>query len=440
MTLKINPDAFPVYRIYFMPETVSITLIYSIVLVPLLIVGVASLLTVFQNYFQDDVCPPSGCSKIGMHKKSNIEDEQNPRYLDEATASNHGNWKVKSIFIYPLKSCRGVEMEKADLVDTGLKYDRQFSFAQLKSPFPMSEQDSKETTANHQWKFVTQREYPLLVQVKTEVWVPDPRSPSYSTDLPFVQTAGAIVITFPWQEDGWKGMLANFFAWINGSRPEKSFKVPFNPTEEQIHRDYMQESFTIWKETVSATNMGLHIPPEFKYFLGCRNPLTLFRVRSNREVFRTAPRKEALGFQPVTGFADAFPLHILGVSSMQELSRTQAPGSPSLSVKRFRPNIIAEGAPPYEEEKWTKIEIGGQVYYVACRCVRCLIPNINPDTGVRHGSEPNKTLRATRNVDAGAPLSGCLGMNMVPAKLTGEIHVGDELKVLEEGEHVYMPM
>ena len=41
---------------------------------------------------------------------------------------------------------------------------------------------------------------------------------------------------------------------------------------------------------------------------------------------------------------------------------------------------------------------------------------MDPDTGIRHAVEPDKTLRATRAIDAGAPGGGCLGMMMVPAE------------------------
>ena len=60
-------------------------------------------------------------------------------------------------------------------------------------------------------------------------------------------------------------------------------------------------------------------------------------------------------------------------------------------------------------------------------------------TGERHPTEPDRTLRSFRNVDAGAgDLVGCLGMQMVPIKQENTIRVGDELTVLETGEHFYL--
>jgi uncharacterized protein YcbX len=421
----------------FLPEPISTLLLWITFMVPLLVVLAAVGLIAFPA-FQDHTPSPAGCTRLGLHERSNISDEMDPKY-HQGTPQSDGTWKVKSLLVYPIKSCRGVELERSGVVSTGLRYDRQFTFAQLKSPFPVSQADSTEKKASHEWKFATQREFPLMSQVKTELWIPDPKKSNYKPDLPYVRTGGAIVLTFPWQETGLRGTLASAVAKMQGTVPTKSFTIPFAPTDEQIERDYMQERVTIWKETVTATNMGLHVPPELKYFLGIRNPFTLFRINNYREVFRTAPRKEKLGWQPITAFADAFPIHLMGVASMQELSHSQAPGSPSLSVRRFRPNIVIEGPPPYEEEKWKKISLGKDKFIVTCRCVRCLLPNVDPESGIRHGSEPNRTLRAIRNVDPGAPLAGCLGMNVVPAAEEGFVSVGDEIKVYEEGDHVYIP-
>jgi uncharacterized protein YcbX len=67
------------------------------------------------------------------------------------------------------------------------------------------------------------------------------------------------------------------------------------------------------------------------------------------------------------------------------------------------------------------------------------MPNVDPVTGERHPTEPDKTLRSFRTVDAGTgPNIGCLGMQLVPISREGALRVGDEITVLEVGEHVYV--
>ena len=262
---------------------------------------------------------PPGCKKLGLRAASNLRDEFDHKYAkaDSPGKDKDGTekWRVKSIWIYPVKSCRGVELYRGAMVETGLQYDRQFMLAQLASKFPLSEDDIKKGVKTHQWKFLTQRQNPLMSQVKTEIWVPDPSSSTYSENSWAVQAGGAIVITFPFVEDGWRGLVNTLKAAVQGRKPERTFRVPFSPTTDQIKRNgYTLEGVNIWKDHPEALNMSVHLPPELAYAIGCRNPLALFRVAAGkeREVFRCAPRKDVLGWQPITGFADAVsqPSHV----------------------------------------------------------------------------------------------------------------------------------
>lgn len=75
------------------------------------------------------------------------------------------------------------------------------------------------------------------------------------------------------------------------------------------------------------------------------------------------------------------------------------------------------------------------------------MPNIDPDTGIRHRVEPDRSLRKHRDVDEGAPKYGCLGMQLCPmfcdaddpSKREAVLEVGMELSVLQRGSHVYIP-
>jgi uncharacterized protein YcbX len=393
---------------------------------------VLALVLVNSPLAKDDTTPPKGCSRYGLRKKSNLSDEV------KASQTRKNPLTVKSLWIYPVKGCQGVELEEAEVIDTGVKYDRQFSFAQLHSPFPLSAADTEDTKSAHQWRFISQREFPLLSQITPELWVPDPSLPDYSPDLPYVKTGGALIIRYPYEEDGWRGALKSLAAKLRFRRPEKSFIVPYAPTPEQIKQDYKIEPFKIWSDVPQSINMAQHVPPELKYYLGVRNPLSIFRVSSLREVFRCAPRKETLGWQPITGFADAYPLNLVGLSSVHAASDMQPHGSPALRVLRFRPNIVLAGSEPFAEDSWTKIRIGSGEYHVACRCVRCKVPNIDLETGARHQVEPYKTLITKRNIDTGAPNLGCMGMQMVPVLQEGKMAVGDVIEVLGTGEHEYI--
>jgi hypothetical protein len=252
---------------------------------------------------------PKGCIQLGV-KRSNISNEfDKESYRVRPLGTDQGLEKrgtVRSLWIYPVKSCKGIEVEETTVLHTGLEYDRMFTFAMLKSPGVDEKNDSRH------WQFITQRQYPLLATVKTELWIPDPRRAGHGPSIDAHQN-GVLIIRFPRTGAIWLRGLTALASWI-GVLPEREFQVPFNPTEEQIARaGYPYEKITVWKDTVEALNMGTEVPTELQHYLRLDKELALFRAddRMLREVYRCAPKKEELGWQPVIGFPDAVSPHAI---------------------------------------------------------------------------------------------------------------------------------
>ena len=399
-------------------------------------------------YGRDD--KPEGCRKLGLSGESYLADEHDERYKGAMAGQQNGRttWRVKSLWIYPVKSCRGVEIRSGTVTGTGMEYDRQFCFAQLSSKFPVSANTPQEEKAKHTWKFITQRALPPMATIKTEVWLPDPSSPTFSEENPNVRSDGVLVVKFPHIqfEEGVMGKVKDLLALVLG-QSEREVRLPFNPTQEQIsEKGYTVDDMEIWKDNprslmIASTETDEAWIQELRSYLGITNHLALFRVSKDnqpREVYRCAPRKEELGYQPTVGFQDAYPLHMLNLASVRDVASKLQKGAPALSARNFRPNIVISGGGAYDEDSWKRIKIAGYRYYVSCRTVRCLLPNVNPNTGKRHGSEPNRTLKEFRCIDPGDPKNACLGMQMVPALEDSKIQVGDEIEVLETGEHLYI--
>ena len=385
---------------------------------------------------------PEGCRRLGLSGKSHLADEHDDRYKGAVEGQQNGahTWRVKSLWVYPVKSCRGVELETGTVLGTGMEYDRQFSFAQLSSKFPVSANTPREEKAKHTWKFMTQRTLPSMATIRTEVWVPDRSSRTYSERHPNVESGGVLVIKFPsiQSEEGFIGKMKDLFSLVFGY-PEREAHVPFNPTPEQIaQKGYAVDDMEIWKDkprslVIASTEKADAWIEELRSYLGITNHLALFRVSTGdqpREVYRCAPRREDLGYQPTVGFQDAYPVHILNLASVRDIESNFQKGAPPLSARNFRPNIVITGGDAYDEDSWKRIKIGAFLYYVSCLTVRCLLPNVHPVTG--------KTLKDFRCIDAGDPKNACLGMHMVPALEDNKIKVGDEIKVLQTGEHLYI--
>jgi hypothetical protein len=96
-----------------------------------------------------------------------------------------------------------------------------------------------------------------------------------------------------------------------------------------------------------------------------------------------------------------------------------------VSADLFDPN---SGAVPYGAEAEGKGRAG---IYMLDRCARCMVPNIDPDTGIRDNFLPYRVLQEYRQVDKQAAQKGkpCFGMLSVPREKQGVIKVGDIFRV-----------
>ncbi len=123
-----------------------------------------------------------------------------------------------------------------------------------------------------------------------------------------------------------------------------------------------------------------------------------------------------------TAFSDGFPLLLISEASLNDLnSRLKTP----VSMQRFRPNIVVSGCLPFAEDNWKKIRIGDIVFRIVKPCSRCVIPNVNIETGVRE-SEPIKTLSSYRKRDRKI----YFGQNVI-ANSSGKIETGMSVEIIE---------
>ncbi|KAK1831376.1 putative molybdenum ion binding protein [Podospora conica] len=375
--------------------------------------------------------------------------------------------RLRSLWIYPIKSCKGIELTESRVLPTGLEFDRLFTFAQLKSPFPVRLDTPEEEKSRHQWHFITQREYPLLATIQVDLFVPDlTKIRGHEAQDDDASSEAFIVLRFPWVDRGWLGNLAWLVAKLSrGWRalPEKEVVLPvaFPDADEIEERRYSFDEVTIWRQPVTALNMESELPRELRLYLGVSNKLGIFRIDPARlrPIYRCAPAEAEAGYQPCVGFQDAYPLHLLNLSSVRDLE-SKIPKDDDLrhlDPRRFRANLIIDGPAAYEEDSWKEIRftpapssVRGAAesprFHVSCRTVRCKLPNVDPDTGFRHPAEPDRAMRKHREVDEGAKGKGCLGMQLTPLydepdapMLEGWLEVGMGVEVLGTGEHLYIP-
>lgn len=218
--------------------------------------------------------------------------------------------KVQSLYIYPVKSCRGIELARSKVLPTGLEYDRLYTFALPREPSLQTEKPGPgETNADVLWEIQTLRQLPLLANVKVDLWLPD--ATKTSRQLGKVEDA-FLVLRFPWKDGGLPGLLqwvtAKLSRGLKGV-PEKEFMLPLDfPSPGEINRrGYEYANVKVWKDVTCALNLKSELPRELTQYLGVKRPLGIFRMdpAKQRKVFRCAPPKDLVGYQPVIDFHDA---------------------------------------------------------------------------------------------------------------------------------------
>ncbi|XP_043700692.1 mitochondrial amidoxime reducing component 2 isoform X1 [Telopea speciosissima] len=245
--------------------------------------------------------------------------------------------EVSSIFIYPIKSCRGISVSKAPIASTGFRWDRQW------------------VIINSKGRAYTQRVEPKLalieIQLPNEAFTDDwePTNTSY------------LVLRAP-------GM--------------NELKVSMKSSGKVI------DGVTVWEWSGSALDEGAEASEWFSNYIG--KPSRLVRFIEGSET-RAVDPEYARGYR--TMFSDGFPFMLLSQGSLNALNELFKEPFP---VNRFRPNILVDGCLPYAEDLWTEIKINNLTFYGVKLCARCKIPTINQENGIA-GSEPTEMLMKVRS-------------------------------------------
>lgn len=129
------------------------------------------------------------------------------------------------------------------------------------------------------------------------------------------------------------------------------------------------------------------------------------------------------------GYADAHPLLVTSLSSLDALNeRILERGGQPVPMDRFRPNVVVSGWPePHTEDRVRRAVVGDVELGYAKDCVRCAVPMVDQETGLRDGPEPTRTLATYRRDPDGGVTFGMKAAVVSP----GTIAVGDKIDVLE---------
>ena len=251
--------------------------------------------------------------------------------------------RIARLFVYPIKSCAGVELAEAVLTATGLDLDRAWM------------------VVDPQGEFVTQRELPRMALIR-------PQLKHYD-----------MVLRAP-------GMLA--------------LHVSLNEVQEPVE-------VVVWRDTVKAYDMGDVAAQWFTDFLNADRPAgmpeqRLRLVRFDPDHQRLSNKKWTGEVDAPNQFSDGFPVLVLSQAALDGLNeRLAKAGHKPVGIERFRPNIVLAGIEAHDEDRLDELSIATSEGVARLKmvkpCPRCPIPNIDPATATS-SPEVGDTMQAYRSL------------------------------------------
>ena len=273
--------------------------------------------------------------------------------------------QITDLYIYPVKSLKGIALKKVHTGLRGFKYDREWMI-----------------TDSH-YHFISQREIESMATLKTGI--------------------------------------------DNASLILRSNTNQFSVSLHSEKLDQVRA--TVWGDICDAYDEGDEVSNWLTEELGEYKGSSLRLVRFSADGERVVPEEYLNGVKAQSAFSDQFPYLITSWESLSKLNQVlNDKKSKEVSMNRFRPNIVVQGVDDLEKMTASDLSCDEAQYSFGLRkpCKRCKIVTINQDTGeIMEPKEPLATLVKLKFSDA---IKGAFfGQNAILLSDDCTIRVGDEL-------------
>ena len=229
--------------------------------------------------------------------------------------------QVTDIYIYPVKSLKGIPVKEAETSLRGFKYDREWMIT------------------DSDYQFLTQRQIEKMATITVSI--------------------------------------ARDFLFLKSS---KGNELKIDLSAKRVE----SVQVSVWDDICDAYDEGedasYWLTDELGYWQG--KTLRLVRFCSDRK--RPVPEKYLHGHEAESSFSDQFPYLITTWNSLKKLNKgLRENGKQEVTMARFRPNIVVSDITSIENK--TSLDLsskeGNYKFGLRKPCKRCKITTINQDTG-----------------------------------------------------------
>lgn len=297
----------------------------------------------------------------------------------------HNVGKIHSLYIYPIKSMKGIEVKIGECTKRGLKCgeleDRNFL---------VMDESLK--------KYVTAKDYKKMLTIQPSI----------------------------------KNGILNLYSCLT----QKDINIVIDDVTEKRHIIKVE---CYEKGICEGLDCGDDVSDFLKEALGTSNNLRLIKYSSSLFNQRKAivHKNQTLNY-PIkkdhdVQYQDEGPFMIMTTNSLDDLNNKIK--DDVMSIERFRPTIMIEcneNISPFNEDYWNDIYVEDVKFYHMKPCTRCVITMINSNTGsLSKNGEPLKTLRTYRL--SPEKLRKVYGESPVMGVVVGILNGG----IIKEGDTVY---
>lgn len=313
----------------------------------------------------------------------------NPSLREGVERTNFlGNLSLKSITIYPIKSCAGFSVDTWPLSSIGLQHDREWL---LRSP---------------SGEILTQKKVPGMGLISTSI------------DL----LHGILVVESP------------------------CCKVKLQIVLDETSGYGVKEEVDVYGQRYEVQGYDSKVNLWFTKAIG--RPCALVRCFGSKNSYcinKNARVSMCRDVQSKLNFVNEAQLLLISEESVQDLnnriiSNLNSTCDPQQKIHidpmRFRPNLLISGGEPFMEDNWKSLNIGKEYFTSVGGCNRCQMINLNTKAGeVQKSKEPLATL-ATYRRRQGKILFGILLQYEKTITAVGEKEENAEPR-LQVGQRVY---
>ncbi|XP_075060384.1 mitochondrial amidoxime reducing component 2 [Mixophyes fleayi] len=247
--------------------------------------------------------------------------------------------EVSHLFLYPVKSCKGIPLDVAECMEYGLRSN------QLRDRHWLVVKEDK--------VHVTARQEPRMVLITVNC------------------DKGHLTLTAPGVD--------NLDVPLKLPKANAIFncKVHGNLVQGRDCGDEASDWITSFLRSVEKYRLV-----QFEDKMKLRNPKNEYPTYSENDQ---------------VAYPDLSPLLLLSEASVDNLN---AKLEKKVTVRNFRPNIVISGCDAFAEDTWEEIQIGSSVTLKRVMpCPRCILTTVDPDTGIIDMKEPLNTMRSYRLCD-----------------------------------------